>query len=378
MSKQDYYDILGVSRDSNDEEIKKAYRKKAMEYHPDRNQGDASAEAKFKEIGEAFSILSEPDKRARYDRLGHAGLGAQEGFGDFDFGSEGFDPFELFRSVFNGFGGDIFGRTSTGRRSRVRRGSDLKLDLNLTLDDVTGGITKKVKVRYLKKCESCNGSGSINGKSVKCPRCNGAGEVRQITESFFGRMVNVTACGYCHGEGKIVKDPCGNCRGEGVERAEKTINIGVPAGVTSGNYLRLKGEGNAGPHNGLPGDIIVTFHERPHDLFTRHGDDVLLALEIPYSQAVLGASVEVPTLTGKVRLTIPAGTPPGKLFRVRGQGIGHLDSLGRGDQIVKVTVHVPSKVSTEERKLLEELQSLQSNREKSFKPFFSKVKDLFS
>ncbi len=378
MNKRDYYDILGVKQSADQDEIKKAYRRLAMKYHPDRTPDDPQAENKFKEVGEAYAILTDPNKRAHYDRFGHRPVGAPD-FSGFGFTMDSFDPFELFRSVFDGFGGDIFGHQRRRARHHVRRGTDLGLDLELALEEIAEGTTKKVKVRLLKPCQVCSGTGSMDGTTETCPRCHGSGEIQQVSESFFGRVVNITTCNVCGGEGRVVKQPCARCGGDGVVRDEKTFDLRVPPGVAGGNYMRLRGEGNAAPRGGQPGDIVVTFIEKQHELFTRHGDDVLCELEISYTQAVLGAEVEVPTLGGKVKWKIPPGTIPGKLFRLRNKGIKHADGLGRGDQLLRVTIHVPSKLSAHERELLEELKEL-SHGEPSdnSKPFFRKVKDIFS
>lgn len=376
MSKRDYYEVLGVGKSAGDDEIKKAYRKMAMQYHPDRNPDDSDAEGKFKEVGEAYSVLSDPDKRARYDRFGHEGM-RQPDFGGFGFGGEGFDPFDLFRSVFGGFGGDIFGRGSQGARRKVNRGNDLSVELSLTLEEISEGTTKKVNINYLDRCEECDGSGARDGETATCRRCNGSGEVQQVSESLFGRMINIATCPTCQGEGKTVSNPCRKCSGTGVAKAKKTLNLHAPAGVAEGNYQRLRNEGNAGKRGGPAGDIIVAFREKSHDVFTRHGDDVLCELGLNYSQAVLGGSVEVATLAGTVKLTVPPGTEPGKMFRLRGKGIKHLNNVGRGDQIVKVTIHVPRKVNSAERKLLEQLNDSSDNPHLCEKPFLRKVKDFF-
>lgn len=377
MSKRDYYEILGISQNASQDEIKKVYRKLAMKYHPDRNPDDSSAEEKFKEIGEAYAVLSDQNKRARYNRYGHEAVGARD-FGGSPFG-ESFDPFELFRSVFSGFGGDIFGQYGRGSgRQRIRRGTDLRIDLKLTLEEVAEGVTKKIKVSILKPCCECSGSGSMSGRTKTCPRCHGSGEVQQVSESFFGRVVNVTACNMCGGEGSVIDDPCKACRGDGLQRSEKTFNINVPAGVSSGNYQRMRGEGNAAPRGGQSGDLLVSFQELPHELFTRHDDDVLCEAKIRFTQAALGDVVEVPTLKGSVRLTIPPGTPPGKLFRMRNKGITHLNGLGRGDQLVRITIHVPKKIDAKVRRMLEELENIAKNSpHDNDKPFFSKIKDIF-
>ncbi|MCF7811792.1 molecular chaperone DnaJ [bacterium] len=379
MSKRDYYEVLGIERNAGQDEIKKAYRKLAMKFHPDRNPDDPKAEENFKEIGEAYSVLTDQNKRARYDRFGHTAPGAS-GFNGFGFGGESIDPFELFRSVFSGFGGDIFGQASRGRgRQRVRRGTDIAIDLKLTLKEIAEGTEKKIKVSILKPCKTCSGSGSNTGSSETCPRCHGSGEMQQVSESFFGRVVNVTTCSMCRGEGSIVNDPCSVCHGEGLERGEKTFTIKVPPGVSSGNYQRMHGEGNAAPRGGQPGDLIINFVEKSHDQFIRHDDDLLYETDISYPQAVLGASIEVPTINGSVKLTIPAGTKPGKLFRLRGKGIKHLNGRGQGDQLVRVSINVPKKISSEEKKLLEELQNLSHGKnENGDKPFFDKIKDIIT
>lgn len=378
MAKNDYYDLLGIPKSASADEIRKAYRKLAMQYHPDRNPGDKSAEEKFKEIGEAYAVLTDDTKRAQYDRYGHNGPQFGGGFGGFNVDMEGSDPFDLFRSVFGGaFGGDVFGRGGGTRGRSTPKGADLSIELSLTLEEIAEGTTKKVKVRFQKPCDTCNGSGSRDGRVEVCPRCNGSGKVRHVADSFFGRVVNVTTCSLCGGEGRVAREACPTCSGQGLVRDEKTIQVRVPPGVASGNYLRLSGEGNAAPRGGRAGDILVHFVETEHDLFTRHGDDVLYEMEITYPQAVLGDAFDVPTLGGNVRLTIPPGTPPGKLFRLKGKGIAHLNSPGRGDQIVRVTIHVPKKVGARERKLLEELAGPSTGGVDDDKPFFHKVKDIF-
>lgn len=380
MAKRDYYEVLGVPKTASQEEIKKAYRKLALQYHPDRNPGNKEAEEKFKEISEAYAVLSDEEKRAQYDRFGHAGPQmAGAGYGGFGFDLRDFDPFDLFRSVFgSAFGEDLFGTSqSRRRRSAPPRGSDINIELPLTLEEIASGTTKKVKVRYQRPCESCGGSGSVSGRQEVCPRCGGTGEVRHTSESIFGRVINVTTCGLCGGEGRVIRDPCFTCNGQGVVRDEKTISIKVPPGVTTGNFLRLQGEGNFGPRGGAPGDILVHIVEKPHELFTRHEDDILYEMEISYPEAVLGTTVEVPTLSGPVKLTIPPGTPPGKLFRLKGKGIQHLNAPGSGDQIVRVTIFVPKKIGIRERKLLEELTNAESLHPNNHKPFFRKIKDIF-
>ena len=381
MAKRDLYEVLGVEKNAAAEDIKKVYRKLAMKYHPDRNPGDKFAEESFKEIGEAYSVLSDPQKRAKYDKFGHDAPNVGAGPGGFqgqDFG-EGFNPFDIFESVFGGrFSGDVFGqRGGHGGKRTAPRGGDLSIELKLTLEEITEGTTKKVKVKVLAPCDTCNGSGSKSNATEACTRCNGTGEVRQAADSIFGRIVNITACPNCNGEGKVVKDRCSDCNGSGVDRTEKTITLKTPPGVSSSNFQRLEGEGNA-IRGGLPGDIIVHFAELPHDLFTRHGDDVFYEMEITYPQAVLGAAIEVPTISGLVKLTIPAGTTPGKLFRLRNKGIPHLNGQGQGDQLVRVTIFVPKKVGPRERKLLEELDEGDNTKSTAEKPIFRKIRDFFN
>ncbi len=377
MSKRDYYEVLGIQRDAGDDDIKKAYRKQAMQYHPDKNPGDKNAEDKFKEIGEAYAVLSDKNKRARFDRYGHAGAQSGNGFGGFNFEGEGFDPMDLFHSFFDNFGGGGFGGfgdgRGQGRRQRnVRRGSDLNIKLKLTLEEIATGIEKKVKIKYQAPCSECNASGSKDGKTDPCTQCGGSGQVRQVSNSIFGQFVNVTTCPNCRGEGVIISTPCSSCNGTGLERNEKTVAIHVPAGVSEGQYLKMQGLGNHGARSGEPGDIIVEFHEKSHEHFTRHDDDVLYELTITYTQAVLGSSVEVPTLTGRVKLNIPAGTNSGKVLRLKGKGIQHLNHVGSGDQLVRISILVPRKVNAKATELLEALEEeLKGSSED--KSFFKKV-----
>jgi len=384
MNKRDYYEVLGVSRNTDQDSVKKAYRKLAMKYHPDRNPDDKEAEEKFKEVGEAYSVLTDQNKRAQYDRFGHVGPQGAGGFGSFSFNGQGFDPFDLFKSVFGDFGGgfgsfgeDLFGRSMRGRRRAANRGSDLSINLKLTLEEIAEGVDKKIKIKYQALCKSCNGTGSRDGRTQTCPRCHGTGEVRQMTESIFGRVVNVASCSACNGEGQVISSPCPVCSGSGLQRDEKIVAIHVPAGVSDGNYIRMRGEGNHGRHGGPGGDILVGFNEKPHDLFTRHNDDLLYELMISYPQAVLGDSIEVPTLEGQVRLNIPSGTPSGKLFRLKGKGIAHLNNIGHGDQLVRVAIYVPRKVGVKAKKMLEELDKEVQVDPSNSKSFFNKVKDVF-
>jgi molecular chaperone DnaJ len=363
MSKRDYYEILGVGKSATADEIKKAYRKLAMQYHPDRNQGDKEAEEKFKEAAEAYEILSNQDKRSKYDRYGHSGLRGGEDFHSYQNVN---DIFSNFSDIFGGaFGGssifdDFFGGSSS-RSSRSKStgqpGSDLKITLKLTLEEIASGTTKKVKIKKYEKCSKCNGSGARSASAFKsCSVCNGSGEIRQVSRSIFGQFVNIAPCNNCSGTGKIISEPCTSCSGDGRISDESTIKINVPAGVMDGNYMTLRGEGNSGKQGGPHGDIIVIFQELPHDLLTRDGDNVVYDLYISYTEAVLGTEVEVPTLNGKAKLKIEPGTQAGKYLKMREKGIQHLNSHGAGDQLVKINIHVPKTVTNKEKELLIELQ----------------------
>ncbi len=345
MAKGDYYDTLGVGQSASDEEIKKAYRKLAMQYHPDKNQGNKEAEEKFKEAAEAYEVLTDPQKRQRYDRYGHEGLkGGMGGAGGFDFDLS--DALRTFMEGFGGFG-DIFGSTSF-RRSGPERGNDLQLRLELSLNEVASGVEKKVKIKRMVKCGRCDGLGAESSDAVKtCSTCQGTGQVRQVSRSLFGQFVNVTTCRTCGGEGKIISKPCSGCVGTGRVKGETTINVKIPAGVATGNYITIRGKGDIGPKGGPAGDVFVFIEEKKDEIFERHGDDILLTLPISIPQAVLGDEVEIPTITGKARLHIDSGIQSGKILRMRGKGIPHLNGHGKGDQLIRVVVWIPSKLSKE-------------------------------
>jgi len=380
MAKRDYYEVLGINRNATKDEIKKAYRKLAMQYHPDRNPGDNSAEEKFKEAAEAYEILSHDDKRNNYDRFGHEGV---RGSG---FGADGFssvnDIFSHFSDIFGGssifddfFGGSQRGRTR--RRGTGVPGSDLRVSLKLTLEEIATGISKKIKIRKQVKCDECKGTGAQAGTSLKtCPVCNGAGEVKSVSRSVFGQFVNIQACNNCHGEGQVVDSPCKKCSGDGRIDDEATIKIDVPAGVEDGNYMTLRGEGNTGKRGGQAGDILVIFQELPHEHFIREKDDIIFNLFVTFPQAALGDEVEVPTLTGKAMLKIDSGTQPGKMLKMKGKGIRHLNYTGSGDQIVRVNVAVPQKLNSKEKDLikqLSELPNIKSSSDGEKTNFFSKL-----
>ncbi len=373
---RDYYEILGISKNADTNEIKKAYRKLAMQYHPDKNPNNKQAEEQFKEVSEAYEVLKDPEKRRRYDQFGQSGLkGGFNGFGGFDFDLG--DALRTFMSAGFGFS-DFFG-TSTQTRSRRTKikGSDLQIRLELRLEEIAVGATKKIKLKRYVKCETCDGSGLSKGSLPEnCPLCHGSGEIRQASRTIFGQFINVTTCSECGGEGKIIKDPCPACNGEGRVKADNTISINIPAGVTSGNYISLRGEGHCGPRGGPAGDAIVLIEEQEHDYFERHGDDILYDLYLSFSQVALGEEVEVPTLNGKARLTIASGTQCGKILRMRGKGIQHLNYHGKGDQLVRVLVWTPTKLSEQEKKMFRELaESERLKPPKGDKSFFRKVKE---
>lgn len=359
MAKKDYYDVLGIGKSASQDEIKKAYRKLAMQFHPDRNPGDKQAEENFKEAAEAYEVLSSDEKRAKYDRYGHSGLKGDPSFQGF---SNVNDIFSHFSDIFGGSSifDEFFGGTQQ-QRSRQRTsgqpGSDLKISLKLTLEEIATGTTKKVKIKKYNRCSSCSGSGAKSSSSFKtCSVCNGTGEIRQVSRSIFGQFVNIAPCNNCSGTGKIISEPCTTCSGDGRIQDESTIKINVPAGVFDGNYMTLRGEGNAGKNGGSAGDIIVLFEELHHQFFTRDGDNVIHELFISYPEAVLGTEVEVPTLNGRAKLKIEAGTQPGKFLKMREKGIQHLNSHGAGDQLVKINIHVPKNVTAKEKEMLKELQ----------------------
>ena len=381
MVKRDYYEVLGVSRNSTKEEIKKAYRKLAMQYHPDRNPGNKESEEKFKEAAEAYEILSHDDKRNNYDRFGHEGVRGST------FGSSGFssvnDIFSHFSDIFGG--SSIFDEFFGGsQRSRSRRhgsgtpGTDMRVTLKLTLEEIAAGTSKKIKIKKQVKCNECNGTGAQAGTSLKtCPVCNGTGEIKTVSRSVFGQFVNITACHNCNGEGQVVDSPCQNCSGDGRIQDEATINIEAPAGVQDGNYMTLRGEGNAGKRGGQAGDIIVVFQELQHENFIREEDDIIYNLFITFPQAALGAEVEVPTLVGKAMLKIDPGTQPGKMLKMKGKGIRHLNYSGSGDEIVRVNIAIPQKLNSKEKEIikqLSEMPNIKTSSENEKKNFFSKFR----
>ncbi len=379
MTKRDYYEVLGVSKSASEEEIKKAYRKLAMECHPDRNPGSKEAEDRFKECTEAYEVLRDPHKKTRYDQFGHSGLTGTPGFEGYDFGA--FDLSDALRAFMRDFGGfgnvfdDFFG-TARETRQGYLKGQDLQLRLKLTLEEIASGIEKKIKLKRLEKCPECNGSGAAKGTSrTTCPKCGGTGQLRKVSRSIFGQFVNVTTCNHCHGEGAIIDKPCTSCRGEGRIEGSGTVSVKIPPGVTSGNYIQMRGVGNSGPRGGPAGDVIVLIEEQEHPEFIRHGNDIIHETMISFSQAALGDEISIPTLEGNINLKIPAGTQPGKIFRLKGKGIPHLHGYGKGSELIRVLVWTPTNLTSDEKKLLKELAEKQNMKPpKGDRSFFEKLR----
>jgi len=362
--KRDYYEILSVERTATVEEIKKSYRKLALQYHPDRNPDNKEAEEKFKEATEAYEVLSDGDKRTRYDRFGHQGV-RQNDFGHYQNAN---DIFSHFADIFGGMGGggifdQFFGGGASHNPNSPERGADIQIPLDLTLEEIATGVEKKIKVRHWKTCSTCSGTGAKNGTAVDtCATCHGSGQLRQVRSMGFGQFVNVTVCPTCQGSGKSIRERCDVCSGEGRVQEETLLTAKIPAGVSEGNYLTLSGQGHAGRRGGPSGNALVVIREREHEHFLRDGDDVVFDLEITFPQATLGAEIEVPTLTGHSVLKIQSGTQAGSLLRMRDKGIPHLNHSGRGDQLVRIQIVTPSKLTKQEKQLLEQLSKLEHFR----------------
>jgi len=357
MAKRDYYEVLGISKSASADEIKKAYRKAAIQYHPDKNPGDKEAEDKFKEAAEAYDVLSNPDKKARYDQFGHEGMGGNGGFGGSAGGfSGGFTMDDIFSRFGDIFGGHFGGFGGGGTRSRVNRGSDLRVKVKLNLKEIIHGTVKKLKINKQVNCDKCNGSGANTPNGVTtCTTCNGSGYVTQVMDTFFGRTQTTQPCPTCHGEGKIVTDPCTKCHGEETVRGEEIVEIKIPAGVGEGMQLSVAGKGNAARHGGVNGNLLVLIQEEKDPNFERDGNDLIYNLKLSIPQAVLGGSIEIPTVDSKAKIKVEAGTHPGKVLRLRGKGIPDVNGYGKGDLLAIVDIFVPKNISAEEKKNMQTL-----------------------
>ena len=389
MSKRDYYEVLGVAKSASADEVKKAYRKVAMQFHPDRNPGDKGAEDKFKEAAEAYEVLSDSDKRAQYDRYGHAGLSGngRGGFG----GGGNMNMDDIFSQFGDIFGDDIFGSFFGGGggrrgggtgRSRGVRGSNLRVKIKLNYEEIAKGVTKNIKVKKHVSCTTCSGSGAKDKNSVQtCGTCGGSGQVRRVSNTFLGQMQTVTTCPTCNGEGSIVTAKCSVCKGEGRVYGEETVTIDIPAGVQEGMQLSVGGRGNAGERGGAPGDLIILIEEEQHPELHRDGLNVAYELHISFTDAAFGLQAEVPTIDGKAKIKIPAGTQSGKIFRLKGKGFPAVNSYERGDQLIHVNVWTPQHLTPEEKSILEKLgdsPNFQPKPDKNERSFFDKVREMFS
>jgi len=386
MAKRDFYEILGVNKSADQAEIKKAYRKVALKFHPDRNPDNKEAEEKFKEAAEAYEILSDEDKKARYDRHGHAGVDANMGGGGFRGGMTMEDIFDQFGDVFGNSGSpfeSFFGGGSRrgGARARGQRGSNLRIKVSLTLEEIEEGVTKKIKVKKQSQCSTCNGSGAKDSSSVQtCGTCNGSGYVRQVKSTFLGQMQTTAACPTCNGAGQSITAKCTSCKGEGRNYSEEVLEIEIPAGVQEGMQLSMRGNGNAGKSGGPAGDLLINIQEKEHEHLARDDQNVIYDLFLNFVDAAMGTSVEVPTLGGKVKIKIPPGTQAGKIFRLRGKGLPSVQAYGKGDQLINVNIWTPKKLSKEEEKILTKLKDSPNfipSPGKTDKGFFERMKDYF-
>ena len=382
MAKRDYYEILGVDKGAGGDDIKKAYRKIAIKFHPDKNPDDPTAEDKFKEAAEAYEILSDQDKRARYDRYGHQGVNGG-GFGGGGMNME--DIFSQFGDIFGGGQGSPFGDFFGGGRSngrRVRKGSNLRIKLKLDLEEVANGVEKKIKVKRYVACNVCSGNGSKDGAALQtCSTCQGSGQVRKVVNTMLGQMVSTNTCPSCDGEGQKVSQKCETCHGEGRELKEEVISINVPAGVADGMQLSMSGKGNVPERGGVPGDLLIQIEEEPHPFLKRDGNNIVFDQYISFVDAALGANIEVPTIEGKVKIKIDPGTQGGKILRLRGKGIKDINGYGKGDQLIHINVWTPKHVSNEERAILEKLRTSDNftpHPGKHEKGFFEKMKEYFA
>lgn len=386
MAKRDFYEILEVQKNASPEEIKKAYRKMAIKYHPDKNPGDKASEEKFKEAAEAYEVLSNPDKKAKYDRYGHAGVGSSAS-GGYGGGMNMEDIFQHFGDIFGGhFGGfegfgGFGGRGHSQRGHRVNRGSNLRIKVKLSLEEIAHGVQKKIKVNKYVACKTCGGSGAQGAGYSNCTTCHGSGQIRRVQNTILGQMQTAATCPNCSGEGKIIADKCKTCYGDGIVRSEEIITVDIPGGVAEGMELSMRGAGNMGPRNGVAGDLLIAIEEIPHPELVRDGNNLYYDLHISFIDATLGETVEIPTIDGKAKIKVQPGTQAGKILRLKDKGLPALNSYGKGDLLVTISVWTPQHLSSEERKMLEKLK-----QSPNFKPapaqneknFFSRMKEYFT
>lgn len=385
MAKRDYYDVLGVSKDASEAELKKAYRKMALKYHPDKNPDNKEAEDKFKEAAEAYEVLNNPEKKSRYDQFGHQGMGGASGFGG-QGGMSMDDIFSHFGDIFGGaFGGGFsggFAGQSGGGRRRVNKGSNLRVKVRLSLKEIANGVEKKIKLNKYVRCRACHGSGAEKGSSKSsCPTCHGRGQVSQVTNTFLGQMQTSSTCPQCGGDGEIITHKCNSCHGNGIVKGEEVVNFKVPAGVAEGMQLAISGKGNAAARGGVPGDLLVVIEEESHPELERDGNNLLYDLYINFSDAALGNTTEVPTIDGKAKIKIAAGTQGGKVLRLKGKGLPDINGYGKGDILVNVNIWTPRSLSSEEKDMMEKLRSspnFKPNPTSKDKSYFDRMRDFFS
>jgi molecular chaperone DnaJ len=380
MSKRDYYEILGVEKNATPEEIKKAYRKRAIQFHPDKNPGDKQAEENFKEAAEAYEVLSNPEKKQKYDQFGHAGMGGASGFSGQNMNMD--DIFSMFGDIFGGhFGGGGFG-SSRSRGQHVNRGQNLRVKVSLTLKEIAEGAEKKIKVKKYVACKSCNGSGAKDGSYSNCSTCHGSGQVTRISNTFLGQMQTTSACPTCGGEGKIITNKCTVCYGEGIVKDDEVITLNIPAGVANDMQLSVSGKGNAARRGGINGDLILVVREEEHPDLIRDENDLIYNLFLNLPELALGTTAEIPTVDSKVKVKIDAGTQPEKILRLRGKGLPDINGYGKGDLLVRIHAWVPTKLTSEEKSLLEKLNlqpNFQANSQDQSdkKDFFKKMRGMF-
>ncbi|RGD75251.1 molecular chaperone DnaJ [Anaerofustis stercorihominis] len=378
MSKRDYYEVLGVDKSAGEDEIKKAYRKLAMKYHPDRNPDDKEAEEKFKEINEAYEVLSDPDKKSKYDQFGHDAF--DPNMGGAGFGGAGFGGFEdMFGDIFGSMFGGGFSGGGASRQNVRQKGRDLRVNLTLSFEDAVFGCKKEIKIRRTETCDTCGGKGAVNDSDIKtCDKCHGTGQVRVTQQSLFGTVQTVKTCDECNGTGKKIVNPCTTCGGEGTVKKQRTLSIRIPAGVDTGSVLPLRGEGEAGKNGGPNGDVYIYISVKQHAIFTREENDIYCKIPITFVQAALGDSIMVPTVDGKVKLKIPEGTQSGQVFKLKGKGVQNPNGFGKGNEYVEIKVEVPKNLNEKQKAKLREFSDISSdkNNEQS-KGFWDKVKDNF-